>query len=144
MKKIKNKRINNLEFGTATYIMETPKDPDYEICRWVPNQYYGREKNFIKDGDYYIYPKFPNCRVHKDCFKYPETRYTIAFFRKREDEDYEFEFLGDRPLDMTTEELPDFWELIKYGFEVLNNSEDEKRRTTRNFNRVTKSPNGTF
>lgn len=126
MKEIKNKIINSLEFGMATYVWEAPEDPDYEICRWVPNEYYSREKDFIKDGDYYIYPKLPNCKVHKDCFKRPQKRYTIALFHKRKNGNYGLKVIGNRLQDLTPEELQDFSELKQHGFEVLNNKDENK------------------
>lgn len=121
-----NKRINDLEFKVATYLCEPPEYPDYHINKYYPNGFYGREKDFIKDGDFYVYPEHPNCRVHKNCFKNPQSCYAIAGFHRDREGYYELQFIGDRPLDLTPEELKDFWELIKFGYEVLNNKEEDK------------------
>lgn len=123
-----NKRIGNLEFSPATYLLpkeEWPKHPAWHIDYWYPNAYYGRESEFEKDKDWYIDNRFGiKCRIHKDCFKSPECCMAIAAFEYNEHEEcYEFEFVGDRPLNITKEEKEIFWDLIKYGFEQLNNKE---------------------
>ena len=72
---IEKKRIGDLEFRPATYLLpkdKWPKNPAYHIDYWYPNGYYGRENEFIKEGDWYLYPDNHHCRVHKDCFKYPQ------------------------------------------------------------------------
>ena len=44
----------------------------------------------------------------------------------RSDELKQFEFVGNRPLQITIEEREIFWKLIQYGFDNLNNQEDEE------------------
>ena len=121
---MESKRIGNLEIRKAVYICrdeDLPKHISYHIDKWEPNGYYGREADFVKDGEYYR----PNdkhysyCRIHKDCFKNRETCYSIASFDWDRDS-YEFRFIGDRPLNLTEEEKKIFWELIDYGFKNLN------------------------
>ena len=121
-----NKRIGNLEFRPASYLLpkdKWPEKPAYHIDIWYPNGYYGREKDFIEDGEFYLYPDMPNCRIHKDCFKSKESCMAIASFNYNEHEEfYELSFVGDRPIHyLDTPELrEDFFELIQYGNKVLN------------------------
>lgn len=117
-------RLGNLEFRTSSYIGNPPEHIGWEICKWEPNEYYGKESKFIKDGEYY----HPNdehynfVSIHKSCFKHPETAYTIAHWSYQEkDESYEFEFIGDRPICcLTDKEWITFKKLISYGFKQLN------------------------
>lgn len=125
---IESKRIGNLEFRKATYLLPDDKLPEhlsYHIDYWVPNCYYGREKEFIKDKDWYVYPDNSHCRVHKDCFKNPESCFAIASFNYDKEGYYELTFIADRPLNITKEEREIFWELIQYGYKQLNPTEEE-------------------
>lgn len=122
------KRINTLEFREATYLTDTPpKMKSFHIDRWQPNNYYGKESEYIKgENDFYINPKNRCHKIHKSCFKYPEYCYAIAEFEYNSHENcYEFKWIGNRPLDLTTEEEKDFKELIIYGFEILNGRNQE-------------------
>lgn len=127
---IKNKRIGDLEFRPATYLLpknEYPKNPAWHIDFWYPNAYYGKESEYIKEGDWYLYPNSPHCRVHKDCFKHPQSCMAIASFNYNNHEGcYELEFVGDRPLSLSKEDREIFWELLEYGFKQLNNTEDDE------------------
>lgn len=128
MKKIESKRIGNLEFRKASYLLpedEWPENPAYDIIYWYPNCYYKRENEFIKDGDWYLYPDNPYSRVHKDCFKNEQSCFSIAFFNIDSEGTYELRFVGDRPLNITLEERDIFWKLIKYGYEKLNSKDEE-------------------
>lgn len=121
---MEKKKIQNLELREASYLGEKPEHPSWHIDRWQPNTYYGKEHLFIKDGDYYKYPDNDYCSIHKSCFKHPETCYSIAAFTwDSHEECFNFEFIEDRPLDLSEEEKKIFWELIDYGFKMLNNAE---------------------
>ena len=117
-------RIGNLEFRKCSYLCEPPEHVGWEICKWEPNSYYGRESEFIKDGEYFK----PNdehysfVSIHKDCFKNPECSYTVASWHWDMHEDcYDFEFCGDRPIsNLTEEEWITFRRLIDFGFKQLN------------------------
>ncbi len=116
-------RIKNLSFQKASYLCKPPEHIGYQICKWEPNGYYQRESEFTKvDSDFYCYPNNPYCKVHKNCFKHPETNYAIACFKYNEHEEcYELEFVGDRPMNLTKEEREIFWKLLEHGFKTLNN-----------------------
>lgn len=116
-------RIGNLEFRKSSYLGEEPEHCGYLVYKWYPNEYYGRETEFIKDGDWYR----PNnehynfIKIDKDCFKHPESCYTIAHWNWNDREGcYDFEFVGDRPIDLTISEWNDFKTLITHGFHELN------------------------
>ena len=120
---IEPKRINNLEFKVATYLLKNPPEiKAYHINRYMPNCYYGHESDFIKiDNDWYRDPSFSWHRVHKSCFKNTETCYAIASFEYNKHEGiYEFMWVGERPLELTEQEEKDFKKLIIYGFNKLN------------------------
>ena len=123
------KRINNLEFKPASYLLPKNKWPDHpawDIVKWYPNEYYNKQDEFIPikgDPKFYQHPEFTFCKVHKDCFKYPETCYSIATFEYDEHENfYELHFVCDRPLDLNEDEIKTFWELIKFGNTYLNDT----------------------
>lgn len=125
-----NKRIDNLQLRKATYLGKEPEHVSYHIEKWEPNRYYGNEDKFIIDGNYYRYPdnEYGFVRIHKSCFRHPETCYSIASFDWDDHEGiYELRFVGDRPLDLSKEEREVFWQLIELGEEVLNkhNGDDE-------------------
>ena len=135
--KIKDpKRIENLEFRRATYLLpedEWPKKPSYHIDYWYDNPYYYHKDDYELNerGDYYVKktddPAYQNFKIHKSCFEHKESCYAIASFDYDEHEDfYELHFIGDRPLELTEEERKVFWELIKYGNDILNNSKEEE------------------
>ena len=129
-----NKRIGNLEIRQASYLLpkeKWPKYPSYHIDYWYPNGYYGRESEFIhpielgiENTDWYCYPDIPHCKIHKDCFKNPQSAMSIASFN-RIDGYYQLSFIDDRPLKITKEERDIFWELIEYGYKELNKDEEE-------------------
>lgn len=121
------KRIGSLEFRKAIYIGEEPEHPSYHIDRWYPNPDYGRESEYIKDGNWYRHPDYQNYRKHKDCFKHPESCYTIASFVWDEHEGiYELHFVGDRPIELQKDERDVFWEIYEYGEKVMNSKNYEE------------------
>lgn len=119
-------RKDNLEYRTCSYLGNPPEHIGWEICKWEPNNYYGRESDFIKDGDYY-HPNSKNYNfvhvIHKDCFKHPESSYTIASWHWDDHEGcYDLEFCGNRPMLLSDKEWQTFRELLDYGFRQLNPS----------------------
>lgn len=123
-----NKRIGALQLRKASYLGEEPEHPSYHINKWETNPYYGNEDKFIDHGDYYAYPNeaYACIRIHKSCFKYPETSYAIASFDWDDHEEaYELRFVGDRPVYLTKEEKDIFWDLVEMGYKELNAREFE-------------------
>lgn len=119
------KRLGNLAFERASYLGKEPSHPSWYIDYWYPNDYYGKEKYFIKvDENYYTYPNMPNCKVSVNCFKHKECSIAICAFGYNEEKKcYELEFIGDRPITYLNNSKIDqtiFFNLIKYGFKQLN------------------------
>ena len=132
---IENKRIEDLEFRPSSYLLskdKLPKNPSYDIILWYPNPYYGRDEEFPEhplDNSYRTDPKYWNYRIHKSCFKKPESCFTIASFDYDEHEHfYELHFCLDRPIEYlnTIEKIKIFWELLNYGNEQLNTNGNEE------------------
>lgn len=115
------KRINNLAFCPCTYLCNPPKTPGYEIVKYESNPYYQKEKDFIKDGDFYR----PNdetysyVRIHKNCFKNQEYRYTVAKFEYEEDAGEYGVRCYSHIKDFNNTELLDFQYLVGYGLTYL-------------------------
>lgn len=116
-------RIGNLKFRQTSYLSEPPEHIGYEICKFEPNNYYGRESEFIKDGEYYRPDDkhYDFVKIHKSCFESPEISYTIASWKwNKHDNCYDLSFCGDRPLYLNNEEWKIFKHLLTYGFHKLN------------------------
>jgi hypothetical protein len=114
-------RLGNLELRKAVYICKEPKYPSYHIDKWEPNKYYKQEREYIKDGDYYRPKDSYKYRIHKNCFKNPETCYSVASFHRDKEGFYELRFICDRPLNLSKEEREIFWKLVSIGNDILNN-----------------------
>lgn len=116
-------RKGNLEFTESSYLCDPPEHIGYSIVKWEPNNYYGRESEFIKDGEVY-HPNNEHYKfisIHQSCFKSPETSYVVASWYWNNYEDcYDLSFVGDRPLNLTSEEWVTFKELLEYGFKQIN------------------------
>lgn len=124
---IRNKRIGWLEFSPSTYICKPPEHPSWEIKMWYPNFYYGKKDQYEYVGDgMYADPEYHNHRIHESCFKGKECCYTLGSFRWDDHEGiYEFQFCGDRPLQLSKENREVFWELLEYGEDMLNSYDEE-------------------
>ena len=119
----KQKRIGNLEFRKATYLLpkkDWPKNPAYNIDYWYPNPYYGKEDEYELDPLGYYTPKDNPARISPNCFKNEQSCFAIASFEYDEHEGiYELRFIENRPLCLNEEERKAFWELIEYGYKAL-------------------------
>ena len=133
--KVKKIRIENLSLSPSSYLLpkdEWPEHPSVDILYWTPNEYYGNEDKFESNDGYWFYYKDKaewniHFRVHKDCFKHPETSFTLASFDYDSHENfYELHFCEDRPLALTEDERKIFWELVVYGNKMLNESSDNE------------------
>lgn len=116
-----------LSLDLASYLGDPPKHRAWHINRWTKNNYYNREKDFIKiDENFYSSSQNSIFHIHKDCFKHPLTSYAIATFEWDDhDESYEFKYIGDRPLDLEDNEQELFRKLIEEGFSKLYYGEKE-------------------
>lgn len=121
---IQKLRIGNIEFRKATYLGTEVEFPSYEIVFYYDNPRYGRENEFIKEGDYYIKKNPYEIKCHKSCFEHKECCYSLAFFNRDTEGYYELTFIGNRPLKLNKKELDDFMKVIRYGDKVLNKHDD--------------------
>lgn len=114
-------RIKNLEFKKCTYIGKIPIICDYEIVIWLPNKYYNKQSEYIKEGDYYYKDKATyHHKFHKSVFENPEYCLTLLKFEYN-DNCYEINFVEDRPIQYEDKfNLKNLWNLIKYGNNKLN------------------------
>ena len=119
---IKPLRIGNLMFRKATYLSKEPEFPSWHIDFLYPNPYYGKEKEYVKEGDYYVKDATNpfHIRYHKSCFKHKESCYSVASFNRDKEGFYELSFIEDRPLSLNGKDLDDLWKIIKYGSKELN------------------------
>lgn len=112
-------RIGNFEIKKTVYLFNNTEDiyPSFDIVIWKPNNHYGKESEYIKDGDYYTKKDF-GIRIHKSCFENSEYCYSLARF-VWEDHEYVFQYIGSRPLELTDSERKIFDQLIKFGFDHI-------------------------
>lgn len=115
---IESKRIGNFIFRKANYLDEEPEFPLYYIDYLYPNFYYGKESEFIKEGEYYIDERNSNIKLHKSCFEPKENYITLAFFKRNKDGLYKPNLIEDRYFYIN--EVKSFFDLIKYGYKELN------------------------
>lgn len=102
---MRRKRIGDIELRKI--------NNNWQIVRWYPNSFYGKENDFIKIGDdFYQYKGKDNCYVHNDCFKNPESCYVIAFIEGSEDEP-DIRSVGMRAFELNEEDEKNFKQLLK-------------------------------
>ena len=110
------KRCNNLSLN----LTKSMKGEFYfEIVQYYPNPYYGRENEFVKNGDYYKDYRFINTSIHKSCFKNKESCYTVGYFIYDENngESPDFKSVGSRLSFNDITYQNDFFELINYFYD---------------------------
>lgn len=111
-------RVGNIESRKPTFITETK---DIDIVYWIPNTYYNRENEYEWDKDGNAHPpnKF-NITIDSECFKHPETCFSIANFVYNEDEPcYDLNYIGFRPFELSEKDFNDFLYVTKYIYNIL-------------------------
>lgn len=129
LKDQKKKRIGTLEFRLCSYLCDYPEVPGWEIVKYYPNCYYGKEDGYIYVGaGRYQDKEWPNHYVSESCFRHKESCYTIASWHWDDREHiYELRSIGNRLLDLTEEERTIFWQIYEYGEKFINAvSEDDE------------------
>ena len=113
-------RINNLEFRECSSLF---KDNLYEIIKWYPNNYFGKEEELRKEGYTDNFEGWgitkDNHTISKAFFNSPESCYVIAFIEKGK-ESWELRSVGERMLELTPEEQQDFFTVYTLGQAKLN------------------------
>jgi len=106
----------------------------YEIVKWYPNSYYGKEQEYVDNGwevgeDFY---RLNNTSIHKNCFKNPESCYTVATLHYDDGEGCcDMQTVGPRVLQLSKPEREDFFAVYEYAEdrireEELNKKEDDE------------------
>lgn len=102
-------RINNIECRKIKSVHYS-----HEIVCWFPNNYYGKEEdyNLSFGGEFYQPKGTTGVNISKGCFKNPETYYVVAWLIKTK-EGIDLQTVGDRVLDLSEQELQDFFKVYK-------------------------------
>lgn len=114
-------RVGNIEMALRQDTISG--DALYEILAYYPNPYYGREKEYVKDGEWFHPKDSPHSSIHKDCFKNRQSCYVIAWIRwNRAGDEFDIHSVGTRAFDLDEE---DERSLKKILAEMNRNEEDE-------------------
>lgn len=109
-------RVNNVE--GRKYTSTKTKDTFYEIVLWQPNVYYNKEEEYLGNGyedsfsgDFLVKNGHS---IQKTFFNHKETCFTIANLELNYREpDINLKSVGSRLLDLTDDEIKDFFEVYK-------------------------------
>lgn len=106
----------------------------YEIIKWYPNEYFGHEDDYIWDDSVQMYKRanidYPYY-IHPNCFKKPETCYSIATLvphHKFEDE-HDIKSVGSRVVNLNEQDLKDYLDVVRYSFEHYNELYDSEDKS---------------
>lgn len=103
--------------------LDIPPFSFFEMVKYEPNPYYGKEEEYDVEGEYYI-PKNSDglYKIHKSCFKNPENSYLLASWKNIDDDELspDLQFVNSRPFELDKEGQKVFWELAKLGQEHIN------------------------
>jgi len=132
MKKFKkiSKRIDNIAIRNFYIENDTIKDLTHlkdvkfshvEIVKYQPNKYYGKEDEYILNGEMYTNEESPTSFIAKSCFKSKETCFTLAYYEINFKDDYaSLKYVSDRPFELDKTETKAFHKLAKYGQKEIN------------------------
>ena len=104
----------------------------YEIVKWQPNGYYGKEQEYVDNGwevgeEFY---RLNNTSIHKSCFANPETCYTIATLHYDADERCcDMKTVGPRLLQLNKSERDDCFAVYEYAEDRIQKEELALART---------------
>lgn len=113
-------RIDNLELRRT----QTLDNKDYwEIVKWEPNRFYGKEEEYELEQDFYVKKGNPRIKVSTSCFTTKEVCYTLARFKGEIDPECgeyrdcpDLVSVGTRPFVLTEDEEKGFKELVKQAY----------------------------
>lgn len=90
----------------------------YEIVKWFPNCYYGKEQEYVDNG-YVLSGGFyrnANVSISESCFENPESCCTIATLHYDDGEGCcDMHTIGSRLLDLNKSERADFFAVYEYA-----------------------------
>ena len=115
-------RIDDFECRSTTY-----KSREYEIVKWYENSYYGKERQYLKQGyEKVVYDDgswgmhATNHTINESCFKHPESCYVIAWLKpNRREPDIDMETVGSRILDLEADELDKFMQVYRLAHSMI-------------------------
>lgn len=118
-----------LEFQQCKYIGDVPEHPSYEIALYYKNPFKDMLDEYIKQGDLYIYKKYPEVKIDKATFEAEEFNCAIILF-KWDKEHYKVEFVDDKPcILLDTKDWIRLQDMITLHYHNLNtplNPKDEE------------------
>jgi hypothetical protein len=93
----------------------------FEIVKYEPNPYYGRESEFQYIPEKESYMKNEYVYIHASCFVNPESSYMLAHWENIDHDELtpDLKFVGGRPFHLDKEERKVFFELAQIGQEHL-------------------------
>jgi hypothetical protein len=95
----------------------------YSISKIELNPYFGKESEYILNGEFYKKDNDSIIRIHKSCFKNSESSYVLAYWIdiNHDERRPDLKFVGSRPFELTKEEMVDFMDLAKCGQQEIEN-----------------------
>ena len=104
-------RLNNIEFR------EYSDHKKFEIVKWYPNKYYGKELEYKWNGDFAYMPNSMG-KIHKSCFNNPENCYVISFIDFNITEP-NIEVVGFRDIQLDEDSYLDYRTVANMGIEMF-------------------------
>ena len=98
----------------------------YEIVKWQPNGYYGKEQEYRDNGweltgGFY---RLNTTSISEGCFVNPETCYTVATLHYDDDERCcDMKTVGSRLLELSRPERADFFAVYEYADDRIQEEE---------------------
>lgn len=126
--RIGNLKVSNFygEDGEIKPFTTNDGNPDfghYTISKIQVNPYFGKESEFILNGEFYQKEEGSMSKIHKSCFKNSESSYVLAYWIdiNHDERRPDLKFVGSRPFELTKEEMVDFMDLAKCGQQEIEN-----------------------
>lgn len=105
-------RIGNIEVRP---IIDT--ELTYDILKWTPNKFYGKESEYNWSGDIAHPVDFPRVNIDRSCFEKEETAFVIGRLEFLEDSP-NIEEISTRVIDLTDEELLDYKKILRQSIQT--------------------------
>lgn len=105
-------RIGNIEVRPITDTELT-----YEVIKWKPNEFYGKESEYNWSGDTAHTVDVPRVTIDSSCFEKKETAFVIGRLEFLEDSP-KIEEISTRVIDLTDEELLDYKKVLRQSIQT--------------------------
>lgn len=100
-------RIGNIEVRPITDTELT-----YEILKWIPNKFYGKESEYNWSGDIAHPVDRPRVNIDRSCFENEETAFVIGHLEFIEGSP-KIEEISTRVIDLTDKEILDYKKVLR-------------------------------